>query len=80
KQERVRARKLAEEATAAGDSSNLVKIMLSSIPPDGSEQTFSVNAAVQAAMQEGEAAFAKGDFDGAVEAYGRALALDPHTY
>lgn len=80
KQERVRARKLAEEASEAGDTRNLVKIMLSSIPPDGSEQTFSVNAAVQAAMQEGEAAFAKGDFDGAVEAYGRALALDPHTY
>ncbi len=79
KQERARARKLAEEAKAAGDSSALLKIVLE-IPEDGGDLAFAGNAAVQAAMQEGEAAFAKGEMDAAIAAYGRALALDPHQY
>jgi len=79
KEERAKARKLAEEAKAAGDSSNMLKTLLE-VPEDGSETTFSSNAAVQSAMQEGEAAFAKGDFDGALSAYSRALALDPNVY
>jgi tetratricopeptide (TPR) repeat protein len=79
KQERARARKLADEAQAAGDESNLVKIVLS-VPEDGGEMAFSGTAEVQAAMQQGEAAFAKGDMDAAIAAYARALALDPHQY
>jgi tetratricopeptide (TPR) repeat protein len=79
KEERAKARKLAEEAKAAGDSSNMLKTLLE-VPEDGSETTFSSNVAVQSAMQEGEAAFAKGDFDGALSAYSRALALDPNVY
>lgn len=79
KQERIRARKLAEEAKAAGDTSNLLRILLE-IPEDGSESPVSENGAVREAMQEGESAFAKGDFDAAITAYGRALALDPHEY
>ena len=79
KQERVRARKLADEAKAAGDDSNLIKIVLA-IPEDGGEMAFAGTAEVRAAMQDGEAAFAKGDMDGAVAAYARALALDPHQY
>jgi hypothetical protein len=58
KQERARARKLADEAKAAGDDSNLLKIVLS-VPEDGGEMAFSGTAEVQAAMQEGEAAFVK---------------------
>src|SRR5580704_5571298 len=79
KQERARARKLADEAKAAGDDSNLVKIVLS-VPEDGGDMAFSGTAEVQAAMQQGEAAFAKGDMDAAIAAYARALALDPHQY
>lgn len=79
KQERVRARKLADEAKAAGDDSNLIKTVLA-IPEDGGEMAFAGTAEVQAAMQDGEAAFAKGDIDGAAAAYGQALALDPHQY
>jgi tetratricopeptide (TPR) repeat protein len=79
KRERARARKLALEARAAGDESGLLNVVLD-IPEDGGEMTFSGSAAVQAAMQEGEAAFAKGDMDAAVAAYGRALALDPYDY
>jgi tetratricopeptide (TPR) repeat protein len=79
KQERAHARKLADEAKAAGDDSNLLKIVLS-VPEDGGEMAFSGTAEVQAAMQQGEAAFAKGDMDAAIAAYARALALDPHQY
>ena len=79
KQERAQARKFADEAKAAGDNSNLIKIVLA-IPEDGGEMAFAGTAEVQAAMQDGEAAFAKGDMDGAVAAYARALALDPHQY
>jgi tetratricopeptide (TPR) repeat protein len=79
KAERAKARKLAEEAKAAGDNTNMLKTLLE-VPEDGSETAFSSNAAVQAVMQEGEAAFAKGDFAGATSAYNRALALDPNDY
>ncbi len=79
KQERARARKLADEAKAAGDNSNLLKIVLS-VPEDGGEMAFSGTAEVQAIMQEGEAAFAKGDMEAAIAAYARALVLDPHQY
>jgi len=79
KRERARARALAVEAQAAGDSSNLTKMVLE-IAPDGSEAPFSDKAPVEQAMREGEAAFAKGDFDAAVAAYSRALAFDPHLY
>ena len=79
KQERAAARKLADEAHAAGDDSNLLKVVLS-VPADGGEVVFTGTAEVQAVIQEGEAAFAKGDMDGAIAAYARALALDPHQY
>jgi tetratricopeptide (TPR) repeat protein len=79
KQERAQARKLADEAKAAGDDSNLLKIVLS-VPEGGGEMAFAGTAEVQAVMQEGEAAFAKGDLDAAIAAYARALALDPQQY
>jgi tetratricopeptide (TPR) repeat protein len=79
KAERAKARKLAEEAKTAGDNTNMLKTLLE-VPDDGSETAFSSNAAVQSVMQEGEAAFARGDFAGAISAYNRALALDPNDY
>jgi tetratricopeptide (TPR) repeat protein len=79
REERVKARKLAVEAKGAGDETNMLKTILE-VPEDGSETAFSSNAAVQSVMQEGEAAFAKGDFASAVSAYNRALALDPKIY
>jgi tetratricopeptide (TPR) repeat protein len=79
KRERAHARKLADEAKAAGDESNLLKVVLA-VPEDGGEMTFSGTPEVQAVMQEGEAAFAKGDMDAAIAAYSRALELDPKEY
>ena len=79
KEERIKARKLALEAQAAGDNSNMIKTLLE-LPEDGSDVSFSNSAEVEAAMREGEAAFAKGDQDTAVSAYNRALVLDPKQY
>jgi len=79
KEERIKARKLAVEAQAAGNNSNMVKTLLE-LPEDGSEPSFSNSPEVEAAMREGEAAFAKGDLESAVAAYNRALVLDPKQY
>jgi tetratricopeptide (TPR) repeat protein len=79
KEELIKARKLAAEAKAAGDDSNMVKTLLE-LPEDGSEPSFSNSAEVEAAMREGEAAFAKGDHEAAISAYNRALVLDPKQY
>src|SRR6185503_8547686 len=52
-----------------------------SVPPDGgADETFSMKKEVDEAMREGEAAFAKGDMPKALEAYQRALLLDPKLY
>lgn len=79
KTERARARKLADQAKAAGDNSNLLKLILD-VPEDGSEESFSSHADVDQFMKAGEAAYAKGDLDGAAENYRQALALDPKEY
>lgn len=79
REERMKARKLALEAQAAGGNSNLMKTLLE-LPEDGSESSFSNNPEVEAIMREGEAAFAKSDMEGAVAAYQRALVLDPKQY
>lgn len=79
KSERTRARKLADQAKAAGDNSNLLKLMLD-VPEDGSEESFSSHADVDQIMKAGEAAYAKGDLDTAAEKYQQALALDPKEY
>jgi len=79
KQERARARKLAEEAKALGPIGNLTK-MVTEIREDGEETAFSDKAEIQAVMEEGERAFAKGELDEALDAYQRALAIDPQQY
>jgi len=48
-------------ARELGDHSDLCKTLLASIPEDGSEDSFSDKAEVSAAMNLGEAAFAKGE-------------------
>ncbi|HMF56589.1 MAG TPA: tetratricopeptide repeat protein [Pyrinomonadaceae bacterium] len=44
------------------------------------QRAFSFNRAAEAAMREGEAAFAHNDMDAALKAYQRALELDPTIY
>ncbi len=79
KEEIVKARKFAFEAKDAGDDSNMLKTLLE-LPEDGSEPSFSNSPEVEAAMREGESAFAKGDHESAIAAYNRAWVLDPKQY
>lgn len=79
KQVRKRARELAVKAKELGNNSNLLQVVLD-IPADGGEDNFSARKDVEAAMREGEAAFARGDFKKALAAYDLALKLDPSLY
>ena len=69
------------KARESGYRSPLLESILEDIPADGGEETkYSDNAQADAAMHEGEAAFVKGNLDAALDAYQRALALDPKLY
>src|SRR5216684_5200399 len=81
KQERVRARGYLERAKELGVTEPVLGELLASIPPDGGEAVkFSPNPAVEAAMNEGESAYTRGELDKALAAYARALKLDPKLY
>ncbi len=86
---RARARATLARATElgydAGVPKDLVEQILKQVQPDGTEAAasgskFSTNAEADAAMRKGEDAFLKGDFDAALAAYERALALDAKLY
>src|ERR1700730_2139914 len=78
----LRARSLALQAKELGDESNLVKVLLERIPPDGkiNEAKLSERKEADEAMKTAESAFARGDFDAAIAGYRRALAADPKLY
>ena len=81
KQIRKRGREILLKAQELGANSALLKSMLEAVPPDGGDDKgFSSRKEVDEAMREGEAAFAKGDMPKALEAYQRALTLDPALY
>ncbi len=81
KQERVRARSHLVRAKELGMADALLDQMLASIPPDGGDMPkFSSNPEAEAAMNDGESAYAHGDLDKALAAYTHALQLDPKLY
>ena len=81
RQARVRARNALLRAKQLGVQNGLLEAGIASIAPDGGGTvTFSSREDVDRAMQEGEAAFARADYDKAIEAYQRALTLDPKLY
>lgn len=81
RQSRIRARAAMLKARESGYKSPLIETILEDIPADGGEEAkYSANAEADAAMQEGEAAFVKGNLDAALVAYQRALTLDPKLY
>jgi tetratricopeptide (TPR) repeat protein len=80
KADRVQARSELLRAKELGDNSDLCNILLASIPEDGSERAFSDRREVDAAMNRGEAAFATGEWEKAIQAYSRAFELDPKLY
>jgi tetratricopeptide (TPR) repeat protein len=81
RQARLRARNALLRAKQLGVQNSLLDAGIASITPDGGEvATFSTREDVEKAMQQGEAAFTRGDYDRAIEAYQRALTLDPKLY
>jgi tetratricopeptide (TPR) repeat protein len=77
---RRRGRSILVEMKKSGPLSELGGVLVEGVPEDGGVPTFSNKSDAQAAMKEGEAAFARREFDAARRAYQRALALDPTLY
>jgi tetratricopeptide (TPR) repeat protein len=77
---RRRARTILLDLKKTGPISDLGEVLVFGIPADGGIPNFSNRAEAQAAMKEGEAAFARREFDAARRAYQRALTLDPQLY
>jgi tetratricopeptide (TPR) repeat protein len=79
RKERVRAREYLLRGKQLGNTSTLLLNLLDLIPADGSIR-HQDNAEVDKAIQAGESAFAKRDYDDAIKSYSRAFRLDPHNY
>jgi Flp pilus assembly protein TadD len=80
--ERFRARDLVQKAWELGNTSPLaenLRQLLRDLPANGAIR-FSDNPAVERAMDAGEAAFARRDFEAALAAYAKALELEPTNY
>ena len=80
---RARARAAFVRAHDLGDTSQLVKAMIEGIAPDGSQiagSKYSKNAEAEKLMNQGEAAFSRGEMDVALDFYQKALAIDPKLY
>ncbi|HKV38360.1 MAG TPA: tetratricopeptide repeat protein, partial [Blastocatellia bacterium] len=72
---------LLQKAKELGLDTPLLQSMLKDLPPDGGDEpSYSKNAEANQAMVEAEADFAKGDLEGALARYSRALELEPHLY
>jgi len=81
-QERFRARDLLQRAWGLGNTTPLaenLRQLLGELPANGAIK-FSDNPAVEQAMNAGEAAFARRDFDEALKDYSKALELEPSNY
>jgi len=74
------ARRAFEDALKHGNNSSYVLIMLEITPADGKLPPFSEKENVDAAIREGEAAFAARDMEKAEAAYRKALSFDPQNY
>jgi tetratricopeptide (TPR) repeat protein len=83
KKEFLRARSLAARAKELGANSERIQLMLEIIPADGNMSLPAASekrSPAEDALFEGEAAFAKGEMERAIEHYERALKLEPKLY
>jgi tetratricopeptide (TPR) repeat protein len=80
--ERFRAREIVQKAWELGNTSPLtenLRQLLEELPANGAIK-FSDNPAVEQAMNAGEAAFARREFDEALKDYAKALEIEPTNY
>jgi tetratricopeptide (TPR) repeat protein len=77
--ERLQARDLLLEAKQMGLNSGLLMNLLETLPADGSVR-FPGRPEVVAAIQDGEAEFAKNNYPAAIQHYSKAIELDPNNY
>jgi tetratricopeptide (TPR) repeat protein len=77
---RVRARQQLLRAQELGGDGDLLKVMLASLPEDGSQPDFSTNPEIDRLMKQAEAAFAANHWDEAKKYYLQALIIDPNYY
>jgi tetratricopeptide (TPR) repeat protein len=81
KEVRIRARAEFVKAKYLGSKEANLDGMIAGLAPDGSGPgAFTSHAEAEKAMAEGEAFFSRGDVDGALKAYQKALSLDPSLY
>jgi tetratricopeptide (TPR) repeat protein len=80
KADRLQARAELLRARDLGDNSDLAKTLIAGIPEDGNEAAFSSRQEVDDAMNRGEAAYANGEWERAIQEYSHALVLDPKLY
>lgn len=83
KKEHLRARSLAARAKELGRNSQLVELLLEQISAEGQMATLATlknRTSAEDVLLEGEAAFAKGEMERAIEHYERAMKLDPKLY
>lgn len=80
KKVRARAREIFVRAVNLNYNVAVLQPMIAAIPPDGGESDFSSNKQAEAAMREGESAFAQNKHDEALAAYQRAMQLEPKLY
>ena len=80
KKVRARARGIFVRAVNLNYNVAVLQPMIAVIPPDGGELDFSSNKQAEAAMREGESAFAQNKHDQALAAYQRAMQLEPKLY
>ncbi|HEY6186905.1 MAG TPA: tetratricopeptide repeat protein [Pyrinomonadaceae bacterium] len=80
KKVRARARGIFVRAVNLNYNVAVLQPMIAVIPPDGGEIDFSSNKEAEAAMREGESAFAQGKHDQALAAYQRAMLIEPKLY
>lgn len=89
KQLRLRARSALVKAKELGRNDQLVNSLIDSITPDGNEAAastggakpkYSTNEQANSLMEQGEAAFYRGNGDEALKLYQKALEVDPKLY
>jgi tetratricopeptide (TPR) repeat protein len=83
KKELLRARSLAERAKGLGRNTRLIQLLLERISAEGEMARRAASekrTPAEEALMEGEAAFAKGEMERAIEHYERALKLEPKLY